>query len=118
MEITDDRKVISIQEEFHKKFPYLKLEFYQKGHKSGEGTPDSSKVDPYKTIGDIRNKHSSGDLSIHGNLKVESLEEHFEKEYGLHVQVYRKSNDIWLQTTATDSWTLAEQNERGARESV
>lgn len=116
MEITDDRKIISIQEEFHQKFPYLKIEFYKKPHEKGEGTPDENKVDPYKTVGEVRQKHTAGDLSIHGNLKVETLENQFASDYGLYVQVYRRSKDIWLQTTATDSWTLAEQNERGARE--
>ena len=118
MEIKDNRKIIEIQQEFHEKFPYLKIEFYKKSHEAGEGNPDKEKLDPYKTIGEVRTKHESGELSIHGNVKVETLEQRFEDDYGLHVQVYRKSNDVWLQTTATDSWTLSEQNERGAKESI
>lgn len=117
MQITDDKKIIEVQQEFHDKFPYLKIEFYKQGHNAGEGSLEVSKLDPYMTIKDARSNHSEGELSIHGNLKVESLEQHFEEDYGLHVQVFRKSKAIWLQTTATDSWTLSEQNERGEQES-
>ena len=117
MEITDDKKIIEVQQEFHEKFPFLKIEFYKQAHKSGEGSRGEIQLDPYMTIQDARTDHSEGDLSIHANLKVETLEERFEEDYGLHVQVFRKSKQIWLQTTATDSWTLAEQNERGEQES-
>lgn len=32
--INDNRKIFAIQEEFNTAFPYLKLEFYSKPHKS------------------------------------------------------------------------------------
>lgn len=118
MEIKDNKKIIEIQREFNEKFPYLKLEFYKSAHEAGEGSPEDKKLDPYKTVAEVRTKHKSGDLSLHGNVKVETLEHRFEQDYGLHVQVYRKSGDIWLQTTATDSWTLSEQNDKGAKESI
>ena len=48
-------------------------------------------------------------ISIHGNLKTSTLEKLFEEELGLHIQVYKKSNNTWIQTTATDDWTLSQQ---------
>ena len=39
-------------------------------------------------------------------LTVETLESMFEDEFGLHVQVFRKSGETWLQTSVTDHWTL------------
>ena len=45
--------------------------------------------DANKTIGDIRSKHNSGELSIHGNQKVSTLEQVFHDHYGLNVQVFR-----------------------------
>ena len=37
----------------------------------------------------------------------------FGEVYGLGVQVFRKSGNVWLETTVTDSWTLKEQNDQG-----
>lgn len=115
MKISNDRKIKEIQEEFSKKFPALKIEFYKKPHKVGEGSEATLQLDPDTSIGKIRSESSEEDLTIHGNLKVQTLEEILQKNYGLYAQVFRKSKDIWLQTTATDHWTLAEQNEAGQR---
>jgi hypothetical protein len=35
-----------------------------------------------------------------------------ESDYGLHVQVFRKSGNIWLETSVSDHLTLSEQQER------
>lgn len=113
MTISDEKKIREVQEEFNEKFPFLKLEFYTEEHEAEEGSPADQKIDPEKTVGEIRRKHSSGDLSINGNQKVSTLEKNFHDTYGLNAQVFRRSGDIWLQTTSTDDWTLAEQNRRG-----
>lgn len=113
MKISDDRTIRSIQEEFNSKFPYLKLEFYNKPHEIGEGSQKQSLIDADKTIGAVRTIHTEGDLSINGHLKVGTLEQNFTDMYGLNVQIFRDSNGLWLQTTSTDDWTLADQNRRG-----
>lgn len=113
MIITDAKKIKDIQEEFSNKFENLKLEFYTKSHDTESGSPADQMIDPEQLIGDIRTVHKSGDLSINGHLKVSTLEQHFRDDYGLNVQVFRKSGDVWLQTTSTDEWTLAEQDKRG-----
>jgi hypothetical protein len=48
---------------------------------------------------------------------VSELEQQFQDIFEISAQVFRKNGDYWLQTTATDSWTLGEQNSR-ARESM
>ena len=108
----EDRKTINeIQKEFQSHFPYLKLEFYNAEHKEGKGTLDSMKLNVNTTIGESRTKHNSGEVSIHGNQKVSTLESNFRNFFGLNVQVFRRSANLWLQTTVTDEWTLSEQNE-------
>ncbi len=113
MTITNSSRLMDIQKEFNAKFPYLKLEFYAKHHDVGEGSPNKLKLDPHMTIGEFRANNTSGDLSINGHLKVSTLESNFFEQFGLNVQVFRKSGSIWLQTTATDEWTLAKQNTKG-----
>ncbi len=113
MLITDDRTISDIQAEFQKKFPYLKIEFYVASHEEGEVSSDRTLLDSSKTIADVRTATNAGELSINGHLKVSTLEGNFRDIYGLNVQVFRRSRKIWLQTTATDEWTLAEQNDLG-----
>lgn len=114
MFISDSKTIREVKNEFHDKFPWLKIEFYSKGHETGQGSPESAHLNDDLSIGEVRSVHGEGELSIHGNLKVASLEEAFRDDYGLHVQVFRRSGELWLQTTSTDEWTLAEQNEKGA----
>jgi hypothetical protein len=45
---------------------------------------------------------------------VQQVEDKFKNELNLNVQIFRKSGDVWLQTTSTDEWTLLEQIERAA----
>ncbi|MFT5165741.1 MAG: hypothetical protein ACI8P3_000970 [Saprospiraceae bacterium] len=115
MIIKDSKLIRAIQKEFNDKFPFLKIEFYEKKHAMGEGSERALKIDPGKIIAEVRSKHNTGDLSINGHLKVKTLEKHFADDYGLNVQVFRKSGDLWLQTIATDEWTLSEQNEHGSQ---
>jgi hypothetical protein len=109
MTISDDKTLKQVQSEFSGKFPNLKIEFYKDTHQAGEGSPARAMLDAEKTIA-----QSEGDLSIDGHKLVKTLESDFLEKYGLNVQVFRKSGDLWLQTTSTDEWTLADQNRRGA----
>jgi hypothetical protein len=102
-----------IQQMFCNKFPHLSLEFFEIPHKEGEASDIKRKFDSNLKLDDIRKEGSFGKISIHGNLKTSSLESLFESEFGIHVQVLRKSGNVWLQTTATDSRTLSEQEEEG-----
>ena len=111
--ITDNRKIQHLQEEFTSSFPYLRIEFFSRSHKPGTGTSPRSMRAPERTIGECRKIHRKGHLSINENMTVAELEQSFRELYGLNVQVFRKSGKVWLETTVTDGWTLAEQNSQG-----
>ena len=113
MVISDEKKLKDIQAEFSKKFPYLKIEFYAHEHASGEGSPEKEHLDLEQTVGEVRSIHNRGELSIDGHLKVKTLEKNFAEQYGLFVQVFRRSGQLWLQTISTDEWTLTAQDRQG-----
>jgi hypothetical protein len=114
MTISDQKKLKDIQRAFNELFPYLKLAFYSGHHQVAEGSPATAELDEEKTIGEVRSVAAQGgELLISGNLTVSELEQLFDKKYGLNVQVFRRSGKLWMQTTATDGWTLAEQNRKG-----
>jgi hypothetical protein len=107
--ISDDKTLGKIKTEFSAHFPHLKIQFYQKGHHVQEGSPKALELSDDLSISKARSRHNVGEISINANKKTSTLESEFEAHYGLHIQVLRKSGTIWLQTTSTDSWTLAEQ---------
>ncbi len=115
MLINDSKILREVKKEFNQKFPYLKIEFYKGKHEDGQPSLAALQIDDNLSIGKVRKVHNEGDLSIDGHLKVSSLENRFWEKYGLNVQVFRRSGNLWLQTTKTDHWTLAEQNGKGER---
>lgn len=110
--IDQTKKLQDIQSAFCKRFPYLKIEFYNRSHAAGEGSPKENTIEAHLTIEDIQHKKVEGVLRINGLMKVSELEAGFADTFGLSVQVFRKSGSIWLQTTVSDLWTLAEQNQK------
>lgn len=113
MIIHDKRTLREVQQEFNQKFPYLRIKFYAGHHDVGEGSPVQEKLDSSLTIGEARTNHSEGDLSVNPNQKISTLEHNFDEKFGLNAQVFRKSGNLWLQTSKTDHWTLAEANRKG-----
>lgn len=109
--IHDSFKLSEIQEIFSNHFPYLKLEFFNiDPMKDKIFSKENLIVNTDKTLGEVRHLHRKGHLSINGHQKVSTLESHFVSDFGVYVQIFRKSGRGWLQTTSTDEWTLSEQN--------
>ena len=111
--INDKRKIFAIQEEFTQAFPYLKLEFYAKPSVSGGKAAKKLLKHAGKTLGECRTVHNAGKITISPTMTVVDLEQRFSDVYGLSVQVFRKSGNVWLEATITDAWTLEEQNKEG-----
>lgn len=111
--ITDEKRISEVQKEFSERFPYLKIEFFSKSHADGEASPLSQLLPSDKTVGEARSRHNEGKLVITAHTSVGAMEARFRDVFGLSVQVFRKAGRTWLQTSITDHWTLAEQNEEG-----
>ncbi|MBL7924623.1 MAG: hypothetical protein JNL88_10540 [Bacteroidia bacterium] len=114
LEIRDDRRLFEIQEDFNVLFPFLKIEFFKAPHRIGEGSAKILIYENSRYVRDCRVKHQDGDLVISEKMTVNELEESFLREFGLSAQVFRKSGNVWLETSATDNWTLRQQNSEGA----
>ncbi|MFN0188193.1 MAG: hypothetical protein ACKVQV_05780 [Bacteroidia bacterium] len=112
--ISDERKLMEIQRDFNSYFPFLKLEFFKVPHKIGEGSAKSLLLDSNKLIRDIRSNRPESHLEFKDEMTVNQLEELIFSKFGLAAQVFRKSGNVWLETSATDNWTLLQQNNEGA----
>jgi hypothetical protein len=70
-----------------------------------------SAVDLTKYIDGAANKMVHIDVS--GKRTVSDVEKDFEELLGISARLYRKSGNVWVETTLTNDWPLGEQNEEG-----
>ncbi len=113
MKISKNRRLKDLQNEFSSFFPFLRIEFYRNPHLEGMSSDKNEVLDPELKVGEVCDLYTFGFMPLNGYQKVGNFEQLFAKTFGLNVQVFRKSYGKWLQTWATDIWTLEEQNDRG-----
>lgn len=118
MRISDQKTLQDISREFHQMFPGLKLEFYASAHASGEGSPVQERLPGKSFLSKVRTINKEADLEIDPEMSVSKFEQLFAEQYGLNVQVFRKSGNLWMQTTSTDHWSLAQQNRKGGASEI
>lgn len=114
--IDESQTIESVQKKFIDAFPFLKIEFFRDSHTVGSGSKkkrmyESKSVKLFK----LSKNFKRGRISIEANRTVANLESDFQNQFGLNIQVFRKSGKVWLETSVTDSWTLDEQNKEGLR---
>lgn len=113
MTIDKTTTTLQIEEAFIADFPYLKIKFYKKGHEQFHGSPKNEEIQNEMKLERLNPQLPLGKLSWENMMTVDKLETIFEEQFGLHVQVFRQSGEQWLQTSATDHWTLEKQNKKG-----
>lgn len=112
LHIAPNRLISDLQKDFNKEFPFLKLEFFRNRVQSPAFT--FQQMLPHnKRIAEGQDTIADGDIEITPDMKVKDLEKIFRDQFSLAVQVFRRSGNLWLETTMTDDWTLAQQNEHG-----
>jgi len=102
-----------VQRSFSAEFPFLKLEFFNRPHDKGRPTEKQYMLNSKRTIDSCSPKLSEATVMIPTAMTVQELEGVFQERLGLNIQVFRKSGRVWLETTATDDWSLFKQNEEG-----
>lgn len=103
----------SVNAQFNAVYPFLRIGFFKEPHDLGKSNGKNKVMNDSMKIGQIKHSIQSGSIEINDNTTVWELENSFQKHFGLNIQVFRKSGNIWLETTATDNWTLQQQNEQG-----
>lgn len=114
--ITEEYLVRSIQDEFKRRYPHLKLEFFRQPHGLYEGSPRQERLHPDTPIDEVRDLHCAAWIDFGKGITAAELEQQFARLLGLSVQVFRKSGRLWLQTTETDDRTLGELEALATRE--
>ncbi|CAN5751959.1 hypothetical protein BH11BAC4_BH11BAC4_18450 [soil metagenome] len=118
IEIQNFTKVQSIKDAFNKAYPFLKIEFVSEKHAIGEPSMISEIIKGNLLLGEINSKLKKGSIDLSSEQTVALIEQTFQKKFGLPIQVFRKQNNAWIETSHTDHHSLAWQNEKGREASM
>ena len=104
LSVTGNKKIITLQKEFNKKFPYLRLGiFYSYARQQVAKGERITPIDGDKTLASVRRADSGGDISISGNKRIGSLEKEFDKVFGLYCQIcYTDADGSRYYTSGSD----------------
>jgi len=114
IQLTPERLIEDIQKDFAYVFPYLKIEFFRKGTRYRQTKERTITLPITQTLGSVFKNNRRGRLTISDSMTVSELEKLCDEQFGISVQVYRRSGTLWLETSMTDSWTMQQQNDRGS----
>jgi hypothetical protein len=108
--VSGNKKIATLQKEFNKKFPYIRLGIYYSYAREQVAKGETiTQIDGDKTLASVRRADSGGDISISGNKKIKSLEKEFDTVFGLYAQVcYTNAEGSRYYTSGSkDEMTLA-----------
>ncbi len=115
LEISDDQTVGQVQGQFHQAYPFLKIDFFEKDLQVYARERQAKPVlDINRFMREFRSKTQlASSISVNNEMKVKEIENAIDLVYGLKAQVFRRSGNVWLETTVTNNWSLEEQNRQG-----
>lgn len=111
LHITPESTIAEIQKEFHRFYTFLKIEFYSEPHKAGELSREKYRIAHDKKMFEVGKKNVNAIFEWSENTTVSAFEKELFGVCGLSIQVFRKSGNIWIETSITDKWTLEKQNQ-------
>jgi hypothetical protein len=124
MEFHTNRHLLikEVQEEFSRNYPFLKIEFSKRKSLSPEveGPAADGQLSPGENTGEEQTFRATAknllwnDFSLSDTMTVSELEVLLQYQFGLPVQILRKSGNLWMETRLTRQWTLRQQNDHGA----
>ncbi|OQP61012.1 hypothetical protein A3860_04630 [Niastella vici] len=114
LEINGDRLISDIQKDFCAVYPFLKIEFFKNGQVRRDRYPLNKLIPATQPVKNAwYSKKDNGQLDFNDAMTVTEFETALMEHFGLAAQVFRRSGNLWLETTITDYWTLKQQNEHG-----
>lgn len=111
--ISKNKSIAQFQKEFQSIFPFLNIEFFTSKHSKGESSRKEDVIEHHTNFGSLTSKE--GNITIDAQISTAEFEKLLLNEFGLNAQIFRKSGNVWIETSRTDDWTLAFQNEEGKK---
>ena len=111
--LSSESTIKDINREFKKSFPLLQLEFYKRKHSLSETSTWEHKFPERTFLKDINKRFRPGMIKINPHDTVAELEQRFQRNFDLSVQVYRLMGEVYIETAQTDDLSLQQQNSMG-----
>ena len=105
--------IADVKEEFSQYFHFLKIEFFFSNHEEAKGSFIQEKIPDEFSLSRTPAFSREGVFYFDASTTVAEFEQRLQTEFGLPVQVFRKSGELWIETILTDNFTLARQNSMG-----
>jgi len=110
LHLSPDKTIGALQTEFTAAFESLKIVFFSKPHAEHKGSAAKFLIQNRDMLlSELAPNLKASSIPLSPETVVWDLEKAFETQFGLHVQLFRKSGRTWLETSVTDNLTLAEQ---------
>lgn len=111
--INKKQLISELQQAFNDVYPFLKIELFARKHNFQQASAAQGRLPGHLSLQEVSPHLSDGEVELPETMRVQELEGIFIDRFGLYLQVFRKSGNLWLETTMTASWTLKLQNEHG-----
>jgi hypothetical protein len=105
--IDSSTRIKQVQSAFAELFPFLKLEFFK------TLSPKKEICLPNEPVFSWNGPQTAIEIIFENTMQVLQLEAQFANNTGLSAQVFRRSGNVWIETSLTDDWTLEQQNNEG-----
>ena len=109
---------MDLQKEFNTLYPYLKLEFFKSYAPRNKILQKAEKINPHELVQRVTRLYKPVSICIDYKRTVAQIVVDFGDILGLSILVFRKSGNLWIETSLTDSWSLEKQNKIGESFSI
>lgn len=107
-----------LQKTFQENFPHLSIRFV-KTQLAGTSSASIKKLcNTSSPLGKEIMLKKEGEINISNDTTVDELIHEFREDYGIPVQLFRKSGNLWIEITLTSNYTLLQQNIMGRELSI
>jgi len=113
IEVNTNMAIKDLKKQFHDFFEFLKIEFFSKKHGYEESSNKKNIYEANTPLKAISSQIKDLTIEFDDHTTVQAFEKKFYDVLGLNVQVFRKSGQVYIETSLTDAWTLGHQNSEG-----
>lgn len=110
--IDGETRIWYLQQTFNAEYPYLKIDFL-KDSPAKKLSLKTEKIHPDELVKRAGKLNGTHHLSVNRQRTVSQLKKDLKELFGLTAEVFRKSGNVWIETSLTDDWTLEQQNNEG-----
>lgn len=112
LQIFKNTTLREVKEKFSHYFPFLKLEFYRYYHHT-EDHQLRKEIYKGQFLAETSDFFKEGVIYFSPNTTIAELEQEFQIELGLAVKIFRKVDEMWVDTSQTSHLSLGKQNNMG-----